>query len=298
VFGVRREVTRRTTLRSLAGAGTTAAVGGATVAEPARAQSGYDGWFSDASEGGSTSNYAGTVDETGTDEVTVTVGADGNGGPYAFGPAAIRIDPGTTVTFRWISDNHNVVIQDSPEGTAWSGITDIYDTGHETSHTFETAGIYTYYCDPHLALGMKGAIVVGDADTGESADASAGDGDTGNGGDGPAGQELLPGNDFGRVFVGLMLGAGLFAAIGAFTPEVASSIRRLRRGTVVGGGGQAPVEDVSESPAYEPPEEIGHHDYDPTGTARLILGYFLILVVMWVIMYFIEFLGNGPTVVG
>jgi hypothetical protein len=44
--------------------------------------------------------------------------------------------------------------------------------------------------------------------------------------------------------------------------------------------------------------EIGHDEFDPTGTAWLIVAYFVILVVLWVFMYFIEFLGNGPTVIG
>ncbi|MFC6716353.1 hypothetical protein ACFQGT_07370 [Natrialbaceae archaeon GCM10025810] len=43
--------------------------------------------------------------------------------------------------------------------------------------------------------------------------------------------------------------------------------------------------------------EIGHDEYDPIGTAVLIGIYFLILVFLWVFMYFVEFLGNGPTVV-
>ncbi|ELY71539.1 hypothetical protein [Natrinema versiforme] len=44
--------------------------------------------------------------------------------------------------------------------------------------------------------------------------------------------------------------------------------------------------------------EIGHDEYDPVGTAILIGIYFLILVLLWLFMYFVEFLGNGPTVVG
>lgn len=44
--------------------------------------------------------------------------------------------------------------------------------------------------------------------------------------------------------------------------------------------------------------QLGHDDFDPVGTAALITIYFAILVGMWVFMYFVEFLGNGPTVVG
>ncbi|MFB6345882.1 MAG: hypothetical protein ABEK50_08945 [bacterium] len=40
------------------------------------------------------------------------------------------------------------------------------------------------------------------------------------------------------------------------------------------------------------------HEFTPYGTAALLSVYFLILIVMWVFMYFIEFLGNGPTIVG
>ncbi len=35
---------------------------------------------------------------------------------------------------------------------------------HTFEHTFEEAGVYTYACTPHKTLGMKGAVVVTDAD--------------------------------------------------------------------------------------------------------------------------------------
>ena len=43
---------------------------------------------------------------------------------------------------------------------------------------------------------------------------------------------------------------------------------------------------------------LGHDEYDPVGTLALIGLYFLILVTMWLFMYFVEFVGNDPTVVG
>ncbi|MFW6317510.1 MAG: hypothetical protein ACOC06_03470 [Halorubrum sp.] len=43
--------------------------------------------------------------------------------------------------------------------------------------------------------------------------------------------------------------------------------------------------------------EIGHDEYNPIGTLTLIGIYFAILVFMWFFVYFVEFLGNGPTVV-
>ena len=44
--------------------------------------------------------------------------------------------------------------------------------------------------------------------------------------------------------------------------------------------------------------EIGHEEYDPIGTLALVGVYFGILVVMWLFMYFVEFAGRGPTVIG
>lgn len=49
---------------------------------------------------------------------------------------------------------------------------------------------------------------------------------------------------------------------------------------------------------HEETREIGHDEFDPIGTLALILVYFLILLVLWFFMYFVEFLGNDPTVVG
>ena len=45
-------------------------------------------------------------------------------------------------------------------------------------------------------------------------------------------------------------------------------------------------------------KEIDHEDFDPKGTLALILLYFVILAILWVFMYFIEFLGNDLTVIG
>lgn len=43
--------------------------------------------------------------------------------------------------------------------------------------------------------------------------------------------------------------------------------------------------------------EIGHDEFNPIGTLVLVAIYFVILVVLWIFMYFVEFLGRGPTVV-
>ena len=102
-------------------------------------------------------------DARGQDEVTVQVGAQGNGGALAFSPAGIWIDPGTTVTWEWTGEGgeHNVATVDGPAGldsdlTAEAGFT------YEYEFTEDDAGITDYHCAPHDALDMKGSVAVGD----------------------------------------------------------------------------------------------------------------------------------------
>jgi|AntRauTorcE11898_2_1112593.scaffolds.fasta_scaffold78748_2 hypothetical protein len=63
---------------------------------------------------------------------------------------------------------------------------------------------------------------------------------------------------------------------------------------------EAEVEkSVSAPPTQENIErELTYEEYDPKGTLALILLYMAILVLMWVFMYFVEFLGNELVVVG
>jgi len=93
-------------------------------------------------------------DMTGQGSVTVEVGA---GQGLAFSPSAIRVDPGTTVTWEWTGEGgqHNVVDED---GAFESDLTD--EEGSTFDHTFEESGVTQYFCQPHKASGMKGAVVV------------------------------------------------------------------------------------------------------------------------------------------
>ncbi|PSP53163.1 hypothetical protein BRC67_02430 [Halobacteriales archaeon QH_3_68_24] len=255
-------ITRRTVLRSAAGVlGGAALAGGAgTVA----AQSdGFDGWFDDVS------NFDGVVDRRGNDGVVVEVGVDANGGAFGFGPAAVRVSPGTTVRWEWTGEGggHNVVADD---GTFNSGEPDSSaDTTFE--HTFEETGTYLYVCTPHEAIGMKGAVVVQEG------------GDSGGGG----AVTRPPGTSTGLA----VFGGVLFAALAAAPVLGWRADRRL-------SAGAATAQRVTESAVERPAEEVGHDEFDPTGTLSLVLVYLGILGVMWVFMYFVEFLNNGPTVIG
>lgn len=113
-----------------------------------------------------TDNFSEVVDGTEEETVTVLNGELENGAqPFGFEPAAVRVAPGTDVTWEWVDDGaaHSV----THEADAFdSGVRDDEDAAF--THTFEEPGIYLYYCAPHRALEHKGAIIVGEIDDEES----------------------------------------------------------------------------------------------------------------------------------
>jgi halocyanin-like protein len=114
----------------------------------------YGSWF------GNVGNYDGsTVDARGQDEVTISVGAEGNGGAFAFDPPAVHVDPGTNLVFEWTGEGggHNVV----GEGNDLDSGSLVSEAGVHYEASFDEDGIYKYFCSPHQGQGMKGAIVVG-----------------------------------------------------------------------------------------------------------------------------------------
>ncbi|AZH24559.1 halocyanin domain-containing protein [Haloplanus aerogenes] len=111
----------------------------------------FDGWMENVG------NYDGVADETGSSEVTVAVGASGNGGNFTFDPAAIRVSTGTTIVWEWTGQGaqHNVAAEGGGFESDLSS-----EEGYTFEHTFSEAGTYKYVCTPHRTLGMKGAVVV------------------------------------------------------------------------------------------------------------------------------------------
>ena len=122
--------------------------GGGTDGPP-----GYGDWFAGVG------NYDGLVDRTGTDRTTVKVGA---GGGLSFAPAAIEVDPGTTVVWKWTGagGRHNVVARDDAFSSPYH-----QTKGSTFERAFEAAGAFPYYCVPHRASGMKGGVTVSDGST-------------------------------------------------------------------------------------------------------------------------------------
>ncbi len=177
---------RRQALRATGGA-VSAAVG-ASTAGTTTAQQAYDGWMEDVP------NYDGTHDYRGQEEVTVTVGANDG---LQFEPAAILVNPETTVVWEWSGEGgaHNIEAVDGPLD---SELTD--KQGHTYSHTItESDGsVIQYKCAPHEGVGMKGAVAVGDVN------------DDLIGNETDSGRTLT---DYLVLGVAVLMGAGFFAPL-------------------------------------------------------------------------------------
>jgi len=112
----------------------------------------FGNWLSSAN------NYDGSVEDLrGESAVTVDVGA---GSGFAFGPPAIWVDTGTSVTWEWTGEGgaHNVVGESNDID---SGST-VAEEGSTHEYTFEEGGIFNYFCSPHRGQGMLGAVAVGE----------------------------------------------------------------------------------------------------------------------------------------
>lgn len=89
-----------------------------------------------------------------------------------FEPHVARVNVGGSVTFVNESGSHSATAyhpnndqpQLVPDGAAsWdSGL--LSEEGATFEHTFETEGVYHYYCTPHETVGMIGSVIVGEPD--------------------------------------------------------------------------------------------------------------------------------------
>ena len=90
-------------------------------------------------------------------DVTVEMlNKDANGNRMVYSQEFLEIAAGSTV--KWVPTNkgHNVEIIASPNDMKFKS-----KNGKEASITFETPGIYYYWCTPHKGMGMIGLVVVG-----------------------------------------------------------------------------------------------------------------------------------------
>jgi plastocyanin len=103
--------------------------------------------------------------------ILVTVGACGSSSPTepqsglievevratSFSPSELVITAGSTV--RWVNqvnDSHTITPQGHEE---WETAV-VSQAGDTFEHTFDEAGEFSYFCEPHLAVGMTGIVRV------------------------------------------------------------------------------------------------------------------------------------------
>src|SRR3954464_3699374 len=90
---------------------------------------------------------------------------------FSFSPGSITVDQGDTVT--WVNNGptpHSATANDGAFNTG------ILKAGQSASHTFDQAGTYSYFCQPHPF--MKATIVVQAAPTGGTSGGGSGTSDT------------------------------------------------------------------------------------------------------------------------
>ena len=90
-------------------------------------------------------------------DVTVEMlNKDADGNRMVYSQEIVEIVAGSTVTWVPTDKGHNVEIIASPNDMKFKS-----KNGKEASVTFETPGIYYYWCTPHKGMGMIGLVVVG-----------------------------------------------------------------------------------------------------------------------------------------
>jgi halocyanin-like protein len=155
-----RSYTRRRLLKTGAGVATVGAA--TTLGGTATAQ--YEGYLEDEGTWGGQ-----TADARGIENITIDVGAPGNTGNLAFAPVVILVQSGQTVRWRWTGEGGTHNVRHDADDPAFESELQS-SAGATFEHTFEDPGRYPYLCDPHVSLGMKGVIVVGEDNVAEGTD--------------------------------------------------------------------------------------------------------------------------------
>lgn len=81
---------------------------------------------------------------------------DSSGNKMIYSQEIVNIDVGDTVTWLPTSKGHNVEMIASPNDMKLKS-----KNSKEVKVTFDTPGIYYYWCTPHKGMGMIGLVVVG-----------------------------------------------------------------------------------------------------------------------------------------
>ena len=81
---------------------------------------------------------------------------DAEGNRMVFSKEVVNVEVGDTVTWLPTSKGHNVEMVSSPNQMKFMS-----KNNKEAKITFDTPGIYYYWCTPHKGMGMIGLVVVG-----------------------------------------------------------------------------------------------------------------------------------------
>jgi LPXTG-motif cell wall-anchored protein len=132
---------------------------------------------------------------------------------FEFAPATVTVNVGDTVT--WTNNGPTAHSATADDGSFDTGV---YPKGESRSHTFESAGTFSYFCKPHP--NMKGTVIVQAAsgEGGESAPGSTESGSTDSGVAGDAQSGTDPGASLpatGTDVAALALLGFLMLALGA-----------------------------------------------------------------------------------
>lgn len=81
---------------------------------------------------------------------------DADGNRMVYSQEIANIEVGDTVIWLPASKGHNVEMISSPNDMKFKS-----KNGKEAKITFDTPGVYYYWCTPHKGMGMIGLVVVG-----------------------------------------------------------------------------------------------------------------------------------------
>ena len=81
---------------------------------------------------------------------------DSSGNKMVYSQEIVNVNVGDTVTWLPTSKGHNVEMIASPNDMKLKS-----KNSKEVKVTFDTSGIYYYWCTPHKGMGMIGLVVVG-----------------------------------------------------------------------------------------------------------------------------------------
>lgn len=82
-----------------------------------------------------------------------------DGAKMVYSEDVVRVNVGDTITWLPKTKGHNVEFRAGPDGVKLPKKSKM---NREFSMTFDTPGVYYYWCTPHKSMGMIGLVVVGE----------------------------------------------------------------------------------------------------------------------------------------